>query len=145
MAGLYLRNALLTIASYIFYGWSEPWFVTLMWVSTFLDYTAGKIITRPNATQRQKNFGLIMSCVGNLSMLGFFKYYMFFMGGLNGLIELLGGGPSTFYIMNVVLPVGISFYTFQTMSYTIDVWRGEAPPVKNMATFSCYVALFPSL
>ncbi|NLD98812.1 MAG: MBOAT family protein [Fibrobacter sp.] len=143
--GLYLRNALLTIASYIFYGWSEPWFVTLMWVSTFLDYTAGKIITRPNATQRQKNFGLIMSCVGNLSMLGFFKYYMFFMGGLNGLIELLGGGPSTFYIMNVVLPVGISFYTFQTMSYTIDVWRGEAPPVKNMATFSCYVALFPQL
>ena len=143
--GIYLRNAFLTIASYLFYGWTEPWFVILMWISTLLDFSAGKIITRQGATSTQKNLGLIMSCVGNLGMLGFFKYYMFAMGGINGLIHLLGGGSSTFVILNVTLPIGISFYTFQTMSYTIDVWKGNAPPVKNMATFSCFVALFPQL
>ncbi|HEX2955542.1 MAG TPA: MBOAT family O-acyltransferase [Chitinispirillaceae bacterium] len=142
---IYLRNSFLTIVSYIFYGWTEPWFVILMWVSTFLDYIAGKIVSDPKHSQRLKNFGLVLSCVGNLGMLGFFKYYMFFMGGINSLIELFGGGPGTFYIMNITLPVGISFYTFQTMSYTIDVWRGNAPPVKNLSTFSCFVALFPQL
>lgn len=143
--GLYLRNAFLTIASYVFYGWTEPWFVSLMLVSTVIDFTAGKIITRPGATQRSKNAALIMSCITNLGLLGFFKYYMFAMGGVNRLVELFGGGPSMFHIMNITLPIGISFYTFQTMSYTIDVWRGDAPPVRNLATFSCFVALFPQL
>lgn len=142
---IYIRNSFLTIVSYIFYGWTEPWFVILMWVSTFLDYVAGKIVSNRNVSQGYRNFGLILSCVGNLGMLGFFKYYMFFMGGLNSLIDLFGGGPGTFYIMNVTLPIGISFYTFQTMSYTIDVWRGKAPAVKNFSTFSCFVALFPQL
>lgn len=142
---IYIRNSFLTIVSYLFYGWTEPWFVILMWVSTFLDYTAGKIVSNRNVSQGYRNFGLILSCVGNLGMLGFFKYYMFFMGGLNSLIDLFGGGPGTFYIMNVTLPIGISFYTFQTMSYTIDVWRGKAPAVKNFSTFSCFVALFPQL
>ncbi|MBN1760701.1 MAG: MBOAT family protein [Chitinispirillaceae bacterium] len=143
--GLYLRNAFLTVASYVFYGWHEPWFVILMWVSTAVDFTAGKIITRSGATPAQKNGALIMSCVANLGMLGFFKYYMFVMGGINTLVSLFGGGSATFAVMQVTLPIGISFYTFQTMSYTIDVWRGEAPPVKNLATFSCFVALFPQL
>ncbi len=143
--GIYLRNSFLTLASYVFYGWTEPWFVILMWVSTILDFGAGKLISRTGATQRQKNLGLWLSCIGNLSMLGFFKYYMFFMGGLNSIIELFGGGPGTFYIMNVTLPIGISFYTFQTMSYTIDVWRGTVAPAKNFSTFSCFVALFPQL
>jgi alginate O-acetyltransferase complex protein AlgI len=143
--GLYVRNAFLTIVSYIFYGWHEPWFVILMWVSTAVDYTAGKIITRSGATHAQKNSALIVSCVVNLGMLGFFKYYMFVMGGVNHLAALFGGSTATFSILQVTLPIGISFYTFQTMSYTIDVWRGEAPPVKNLATFSCFVALFPQL
>jgi alginate O-acetyltransferase complex protein AlgI len=143
--GLYLRNAFLTVASYVFYGWHEPWFVILMWVSTAVDFTAGKIISRTGATQAQKNGALIMSCVANLGMLGFFKYYMFVMGGINSLLSLIGGSGATFTILQVTLPIGISFYTFQTMSYTIDVWRGEAPPVKNLATFSCFVALFPQL
>lgn len=143
--GLYLRNAFLTISSYIFYGWSEPWFIILMITSTVIDFSAGKIITRPHATRKQKNLALIISCAGNLGMLGFFKYYMFVMGGVNNLIESLGGSADTFHVLNVVLPVGISFYTFQTMSYTIDVWRGDAPPVKNLSSFSCFVALFPQL
>jgi alginate O-acetyltransferase complex protein AlgI len=82
-----------------------------MWISTILDFGAGKLITRPGASQRQKNLGLLLSCIGNLSLLGFFKYYMFFMGGLNAIIEFFGGGPGTFYVMNVTLPIGISFYT----------------------------------
>ena len=143
--GIYIRNAFLTMASYVFYGWHEPWFVILMWVSTAVDFTAGKIITRTGATRAQKNGALIASCVANLGMLGFFKYYMFAMGGVNRLLALFGGGGATFAVMQVTLPIGISFYTFQTMSYTIDVWRGEAPPVKNLATFSCFVALFPQL
>ncbi|MDO5576247.1 MAG: MBOAT family O-acyltransferase, partial [Fibrobacter sp.] len=143
--GLYLRNAFLTTASYAFYGWSEPWFVLLMITSTAIDFTAGKMISRKNATKVQKNFALILSCTANLAMLGFFKYYMFIMGGINHLIEFWGGNANTFHILNVVLPVGISFYTFQTMSYTIDVWRGDAPPVKNFSSFSCFVALFPQL
>jgi len=143
--GLYLRNAFLTVASYVFYGWHEPWFVILMWVSTAVDYTAGKLITKKNATQRLKNSALLLSCVVNLGMLGFFKYYMFVMGGINSIVDLLGGGPATFTVMQVTLPIGISFYTFQTLSYTIDVWRGEVPPAKNLATFSCFVALFPQL
>lgn len=142
---MYLRNAFLTIASYVFYGWSQPWFIILMITSTVIDFSAGKIITRSNATQGQKNFALIMSCAANLGMLAFFKYYMFVMGGVNHLIEFLGGSADSFHIINVILPVGISFYTFQTMSYTIDVWRGDAPPVKNFSSFSCFVALFPQL
>lgn len=143
--GFYLRNAFLTFVSYVFYGWNEPWFVILMWVSTAVDYLAGKIISRKGATQAQKNGALIMSCVSNLGMLGFFKYYMFTLGGINWLVTLFGGGSSLLPIMHVTLPIGISFYTFQTLSYTIDVWRGEVPPVKNLSTFSCFVALFPQL
>lgn len=143
--GLYLRNAFLTIASYAFYGWFEPWFILLMITSTVIDFTAGKMISRKNASKMQKNFALVMSCIANLAMLGFFKYYMFIMGGINHLIEFWGGNANTFHILNVVLPVGISFYTFQTMSYTIDVWRGDAQPVKKFSSFSCFVALFPQL
>lgn len=143
--GLYVRNFFLTIVSYVFYGWNEPWFVILMWVSTALDFTAGKLISEPGATHRRKNFALVMSCVGNLGMLAFFKYYMFAMDGINHLVEFFGGGTGAIHTLNVILPIGISFYTFQTLSYTIDVWRGNTPPVRNMATFSCFVALFPQL
>jgi alginate O-acetyltransferase complex protein AlgI len=181
-------NLLITIASYIFYGWFEPWFVTLMWVSTIVDYACGRAITWPekvskraNITVREimgeisslnifypffvcvgllysvlvpseekrrilvRNTGLVLSMVVNLGLLGFFKYYMFVMGGMNRLAEILGGGSNFFHILNITMPIGISFYTFQTMSYTIDVWRGDAPVVKDMRTFSCFVALFPQL
>ncbi len=138
-------NLFITVASYIFYGWFEPWFVSLMWVSTALDYTCGRIISKPGASKRTRNIALAVSMTGNLAMLGFFKYYMFFMGGMNALAAALGLGDHYFRVMQVVLPIGISFYTFQTMSYTIDVWRGDAPPVKDLRTFSCFVSLFPQL
>lgn len=140
-----LKNFFLTFVSYIFYGWLNPWYISLMWISTLLDYNCGKQIARPDATKRRRNIALMFSMVGNLGMLGFFKYAGFFADSANKLAMLLGADGAMFPVLQIFLPAGISFYTFQTMSYTIDVWRGDAPPVKNMATFSCFVALFPQL
>ena len=136
-------NLFITIFSYVFYGWMEPWLLALMFCSTCTDYVAGRFISAQGASRFQRNLALALSMTANLCTLGFFKYYMFAMGGLNAIIARLGLEP--FSVMTIILPVGISFYTFQSMSYTIDVWRGDAPPVKNLATFSCYVALFPQL
>jgi alginate O-acetyltransferase complex protein AlgI len=138
-------NLFVTIASYVFYGWFVPWFVVLMLVSTVVDYSAGKIISKPGASERQRKLGLLLSIVVNLGLLGFFKYYMFTLDTINQIVDMLGGGEHTLHIMQVALPIGISFYTFQTLSYTIDVYRGDAPPVKDLRTFSCFVALFPQL
>ncbi|MCQ2088678.1 MAG: MBOAT family protein [Fibrobacter sp.] len=136
-------NLFITIFSYIFYGWLEPWLVFLMFGSTLVVYIAGKMISAEGASKRKRNLGLALAVGVNLGALGFFKYYMFGMGAINSVLVKLGCEP--FSIMTVLLPVGISFYTFQSMSYAIDVWRGTAPPVKNFATFACYVALFPQL
>lgn len=138
-------NLFVTIASYAFYGWFQPYFIILMWITTFINYMCGRIITAPNATPRRRNTALIVAIVVSLGALAFFKYYMFVMGGINRLVALCGAGSNFFHIMQVALPIGISFYTFQALSYTIDVWRGDAPPVKDMKTFSCFVALFPQL
>ena len=137
------QNFFITIFSYIFYGWLEPWLIFLMFGSTLVVYVSGRFITAPGASQFQRKAALWTAIAINLGALGFFKYYMFLMGGLNTVIEKFGGEP--FSIMTVLLPVGISFYTFQSMSYAIDVYRGSAPPVKDFATFACYVALFPQL
>ncbi|PWL04081.1 MBOAT family O-acyltransferase [Hallerella porci] len=136
-------NFFITIFSYIFYGWMEPWLVFLMFGTTLVNYFAGRFISKENATRTQRNLALAISVIVNLGTLGFFKYYMFAMGGVNAIAEAFGAEPFT--VLRVLLPVGISFYTFQAMSYTIDVWRGDAPPVKNFATFACYVSLFPQL
>jgi alginate O-acetyltransferase complex protein AlgI len=142
---IHWMNLFISVTSYVFYGWFEPWFVILMFGSTVVDYAAGRIITAPGATIRRRNIALGVSMTSNLALLGFFKYYMFFMGGLNHLLGLLGAGPHYYSILAITLPVGISFYTFQSMSYTIDVWRGDAPPVRDLRTFTCFVALFPQL
>lgn len=138
-------NLFITIASYAFYGWFQPYFIVLMWITSFVNYLCGRIIASEGASQHKRNSALIVSIIVSLGFLAFFKYYMFFMGGINRIAALLGAGSNLFHIVNVVLPIGISFYTFQAMSYTIDVWRGDAPPVKDMRTFSCFVALFPQL
>ena len=113
----------------------EPWLVFLMFGTTLVNYFAGRFISKENATRTQRNLALAISVIVNLGTLGFFKYYMFAMGGVNAIAEAFGAEPFT--VLRVLLPVGISFYTFQAMSYTIDVWRGDAPPVKNFATFAC--------
>ena len=106
-------------------------------------YVAGRFISAPGASKLQRNLALGVAVAVNLGALAYFKYYMFGMGIINDVATRLGCEP--FSVMTVLLPVGISFYSFQSMSYAIDVWRGTAPPVKNFATFACYVALFPQL
>jgi alginate O-acetyltransferase complex protein AlgI len=137
------RNVWITVASYIFYGWWEPWFVCLMMFTTVMDFIWGKVITRAGATRVQQRFAVAACVVTNLSFLGFFKYYMFGATQLNHLLELAGAEP--FRVLRVVLPIGISFYTFHSLTYIIDLYRGHATPAKSFSNFSAFVALFPDL
>jgi len=150
------RHALLTLASYIFYGWANPWFVFLMMFSTLLNYVCGLMITgkwnlgRNKGSEDanlpspfQRKLGLVLSVVGSLGLLGFFKYFVFVQSNLNAILQAFGG--TGFQIIKIVLPTGISFYTFQAMSYTIDLYRGIVKPAKSLLDFACYVSLFPQL
>ncbi|MBL8841773.1 MAG: MBOAT family protein [Planctomycetes bacterium] len=137
------RNLFLTLVSYVFYGWWNPWFVSLMFLSSLIDWFAGKAITAPGASPRQRKAGLWFSLVSNLALLGYFKYAMFAQENWNRLVELCGGTPSP--VLLITLPVGISFYTFQTMSYSIDLYRGQATRAKSFIDYMCFVSLFPQL
>ena len=137
------RNTFLSLASYIFYGWWEPWFVFLMLFSTVLDYYCGKIIAAPSASRRQRLAGLLIAIIGDLGLLAFFKYYTFTAENLNQLLHLVGA--DLLPVLQITLPIGISFYTFETMSYTIDVYRGVVRPAKSFDDFACFVSLFPHL
>jgi alginate O-acetyltransferase complex protein AlgI len=137
------RNIWITIASYVFYGWWEPWFVLLMMFTTVMDFFWGKVISAPDASLAQRRLALTMCCVTNLSFLGFFKYYMFTVESLNRLMSMVGA--DAFPILKVTLPIGISFYTFHSLTYIIDLYRGHATPAKSFSNFSCFVALFPDL
>ncbi len=137
------RNLWITVASYVFYGWWEPWFVCLMMFTTVMDFIWGKVITRPGATPIQRKLAVVACVVTNLSFLGFFKYYMFAAESLNRL--LVAVGFERFSVMKVVLPIGISFYTFHSLTYIIDLYRGHATPAKSFTDFSAFVALFPDL
>lgn len=143
--GIYMKNNWITIASYLFYGWLEPWFVILMLLSTTWDYYCGKVITTPGQVQWKRKAALITAIVADMALLVFFKYYMFTMENLDQILQLLGLGPQYLPIMQVVLPSGISFYTFVALSYTIDLYRGDAKPARNIQTFSCFIGLFPHL
>ena len=136
-----LRNLLLFIVSLIFYAWGEPVYVVLMLFSTLVDYTHGLLVAhyKEKGNMRAAKISVASSMIINLALLGFFKYCDFFIGNIN----LLFG--SDIKLLNIALPIGISFYTFQTMSYTIDVYRGDAEPQRNIISFGAYVALFPQL
>ncbi|MSR46138.1 MAG: MBOAT family protein [Planctomycetes bacterium] len=195
------RNLFLTLISYVFYGWWNPWFVSLMFVSTLVDWFAGLMIADEKPVGRGRNFwwsylgvwavglfgihkvwadhfaattflwpvacsigpwiaggfllrtpwaerhrrglGLAFSLTSNLSLLAFFKYFMFAQENVNRVLEMFG--RDAFPAIQVVLPVGISFYTFQTMSYAIDLYRGNAKRARSFTDFSCFVSLFPQL
>jgi alginate O-acetyltransferase complex protein AlgI len=138
-----LRNAFLTVVSYLFYGWCNPWFPGLMFVSTMVDWCSGVLMCAPGASPRRKKAVLLLSICTNLSLLGFFKYFMFAAENVNRLMVVLGHHP--FPILQIVLPAGISFYTFESMSYVIDLYRGHAERAKNFTDFTCFVSLFPHL
>jgi alginate O-acetyltransferase complex protein AlgI len=137
------RNLWITGASYVFYGWWQPWFVCLMMFTTVMDFIWGKVITRPGAAPVQRRLALTACVVTNLSFLGFFKYYMFSAETLNQLLTAVGA--EQFRVLRVVLPIGISFYTFHSLTYIIDLYRRDAMPAKSFTDFSAFVALFPDL
>ena len=135
------KNAVLLFFSLIFYGWGEPAYVFLMMFTILVDYICGYIIGK-NLDKKPKaaKATLIVSIVINLGILGFFKYFDFFAGTLNSLIPGLA-----IPTLGLELPIGISFYTFQALSYVIDVYRRDARMQKNIASFGTYVTLFPQL
>jgi alginate O-acetyltransferase complex protein AlgI len=137
------KNLFLTIISFVFYGWFRPWYISLMVISTCIDYFCAIAIAREGATKKRRLSVLIVSITMNLTLLGIFKYYMFAAENLNWVLQTMG--HEGFAVMHVILPIGISFYTFQTMSYTIDVYRKQAEPVRSFFDFSCFVSLFPQL
>ena len=137
------QNRLLLLASYVFYGWWDWRFLSLIFISTIVDYFAAIHITSTDKVSRKKLYCIISICV-NLGILGFFKYFNFFSEGLIDTFNAFGWNLSL-PTLKVILPVGISFYTFQTMSYTIDVYRGVTNPERNFLDFALYVCFFPQL
>lgn len=137
------RNLFLTVASYLFYGWWEPWFVLLMMLSTVIDYICGRIISTPGVSRSRRIAGLITAIVCDMGLLAFFKYYTFTAENLNRLLHVFGA--DFFPVLQITLPIGISFYTFEAMSYTIDVYRGVVKPARSFSDLSCFVSLFPHL
>jgi D-alanyl-lipoteichoic acid acyltransferase DltB (MBOAT superfamily) len=138
-----LRKLWLLVGSYVFYGAWDERFLTLILFSTVVDYVAGARIGA-SESPRTRRLWLTVSLVANLGVLGFFKYYNFFARSAVDLLELLGfqANPAT---LDIILPLGISFYTFQTMSYTIDVYRRRLEPVKGFFDFAVFVSFFPQL
>ncbi len=132
-----LQNAFLLVASYFFYGYIHPWFCTLIAASTVLDYSCALSMERYPS---KKRLFLLLSCIGNLGLLATFKYFNFFLETFQEL-----GMAQQWQGLQLMLPVGISFYTFQTLSYTIDVYRGELKPRKNFLDFALFVSFFPQL
>lgn len=134
------RNLTLFIVDLVFYAWGEPWLVILMLFSILLNYTSGILIGINREKKGLARFIFILSVILNLGLLGFFKYAGFIGETLNMVMPFLN-----IPILEIALPIGISFYTFQTMSYTIDVYKNTVKVQKNIITFGTYVSLFPQL
>ncbi|MHC4798366.1 MAG: MBOAT family O-acyltransferase, partial [Planctomycetota bacterium] len=137
------RNFFLLCASYVFYGWWNPWFVVLMFFATAVTYVCGHIMGRSAAGKRPGFPALIVSLAANLGMLAFFKYFMFFQNNLSLLLDYFGADALP--VLQVILPVGISFYIFKSLSYSIDVYRGQSPPARSFFDLACYISFFPQL
>jgi alginate O-acetyltransferase complex protein AlgI len=143
LPGRRARLLFLTVASYVFYGWWDYRFVPLMILSTSADFLAGAAIAR-STDRRHRTVWLVLLLGFNLGILAVFKYFDFFAGTLNGIGRALGFAVDL-PLMHLVLPVGISFYTFNSISYTIDVYRGRLRPARSFLEFSSFVAMFPHL
>lgn len=137
------QNSLLLIGSYVFYGMWDWHFLFLIFTSTLIDFILGKKIHHARTNQHKRLF-LTLSIISNLSILGFFKYYNFFSAELNELFINLGI-TGLLPTLDIILPVGISFYTFQTMSYSIDIYRSEIKPINSFKDYALYVSFFPQL
>ena len=150
LAGYYLlfrrggRLGFLTVMSYLFYGWWDWRFCSLMLISTLIDYQAGRHIYASEDVRVRRRW-LLLSVASNLSLLGFFKYFDLVARSVNQMTAWFGADAAVIPLLHVVLPVGISFYTFQSMSYSLDIYQRAAKPARSIWDFACYVALFPQL
>ena len=133
------KNHILLLFSLIFYAWGEPIYILLMIFSSIVDFINGKNIEKHKDDNKKKKIYLIISIIINISLLGFFKYADFFIKVINNILNL------DIPLLNLGLPIGISFFTFQTMSYSIDVYRGDVKAEKDFLTFMTYVCMFPQL
>jgi alginate O-acetyltransferase complex protein AlgI len=157
------RHLVLTLFSYLFYGWTNPAFVPLLLLSTAIDWYAGLVqstdrwwpfgslrelaaLAPGGPRSRVQRAALVASVTSNLTILGFFKYFHFALDSWNGIVHRLGlDGATVETALAVTLPLGISFYTFQSMSYAIDVYRGRSAPMRSFVDFACFVSMFPQL
>ena len=137
------QNRMLLVASCIFYGSWDWRFLSLIFISTTIDYFCGIKISQSDAPRRRKRF-LLLSIVSNLSILGFFKYFNFFVSNLQTFLKSFGF-PINPHFLHIILPVGISFYTFEAMSYTIDVYRNKMKPTQKFLDYVLFVIYFPHL
>ncbi len=138
------QNVLLLLASYVFYGWWDARFLLLLAFSTGTDYVIGQRLGRTEAQPTRRAL-VATSCVVNLGLLGYFKYAGLFASTANGIGAWLGLGHLQLPLLQAALPVGISFYTFQTLGYTIDVYRRRLKPCESLRDFALYVSFFPQL
>jgi D-alanyl-lipoteichoic acid acyltransferase DltB (MBOAT superfamily) len=138
-----VRNIFILVSSYFFYGWWDWRFLSLIFISSLSDYFLGQKIYKVNLKRKRKLL-LAGSILINIGILGFFKYFNFFAESLQYLFSSFGINLS-YNTLNIILPVGISFYTFQTMSYTIDIYKGKLKPTNDIVTFFAFVSFFPQL
>ncbi|WP_430682166.1 MBOAT family O-acyltransferase [Maribacter halichondriae] len=142
-SGIKLQNLLVVVASYIFYGWWDWHFLLLIFFSTLIDYSIGQKLSAEEMPKKRKIL-LWCSISVNLGVLGFFKYYNFFLDNFITAFSFFGADISA-SSLHIILPVGISFYTFQTLSYTIDVYRRKLEPTNDFIAFAAFVSFFPQL
>jgi D-alanyl-lipoteichoic acid acyltransferase DltB (MBOAT superfamily) len=140
---LKLQNFFIVVASYVFYGWWDWRFLSLILFSTLVDYSVGRKL-RTEESQTKRKILLWTSILVNLGFLGFFKYYNFFLDNFISAFSFFGNEIKA-NSLDIILPVGISFYTFQTLSYTIDVYKRKLEPTKDFIAFSAFVSFFPQL
>lgn len=133
------RNFVLFVSGFLFYAWGEPVYIFLMTFTVLLDYTCGRVMSRLGDNDKARFRVLLVSIIINLSILMVFKYNSFVVQNINALLGLSIKDP------NIALPIGISFYTFQSMSYTIDLYRRKVPEQKSFVNYAAYVSMFPQL
>lgn len=138
-----LRLWWILLASYVFYGWWDYRFLAIIMISTFMDFNFGKLIGATEDKTKRRTY-LIFSMIMNLGFLGYFKYFNFFIDSFVSMMHQFGFQPSI-GTLQIMLPIGISFYTFQSLSYTIDIYKREIPVERNMLKFAAFIALFPQL
>jgi D-alanyl-lipoteichoic acid acyltransferase DltB (MBOAT superfamily) len=137
------QNFLIVLASYFFYGWWDWCFLVLILISTLVDYRVGLQLGKAKKQNQRKTL-LWLSILVNLGLLGFFKYFNFFVENFIQALSFFNF-PISPYTLHIILPVGISFYTFQTLSYTIDIYRGKLEPTRDFISFAAFVSFFPQL